>query len=78
MKRVGEHLGGQTVNFRIELQRSDGVRSTRHLEVHVAEGVFRTENVRERHVGILVVDQAHGDAGDWCLDRHARGHERKR
>ena len=48
------------------------------LEVHVAEGVLGAEDVGEGRVLAVVVDEAHGDAGDRRLDRHAGVHQRQR
>ena len=47
------------------------------LEVHVAEGVLGTEDVGEGRVLALGEDEAHGDAGDRRLDRHAGVHQRQ-
>jgi hypothetical protein len=35
-------------------------------------------NVGEDHVVVTLLDEAHGDAADRCLDRHAGVHERER
>ena len=48
------------------------------LEVHVAERVLGTEDVGEGDVLALVEHEAHRDAGDRRLDRHAGVHQRQR
>ena len=48
-----------------------------HLEVHVAEGVLGSEDVGEGDVAVVDLDQAHGDAADRRLDRHAGVHQRQ-
>ena len=77
-QRLGQHVEGQPVDLGVELQGGDDVLGAGHLEVHVAEGVLGAEDVGEGHVGVAVVDQAHGDAGHRCLDGHAGGHEGQR
>ena len=72
-----EHVGGQPVDLGVELQGGDEVGGAGHLEVHVAEGVLGAEDVGEGDVLALRVDQAHGDAGDRGLDRHAGVHQRQ-
>ena len=49
-QRLGQHVGRQPVDLRVELQGGDGVRGAGHLEVHVAEGVLGTQDVGEGHV----------------------------
>ena len=51
---------------------------TGHLEVHVAEVVFVTEDVGQHDEVVAFLDQAHRDAGDRRLDRHAGVHQRQR
>ena len=66
------------VDLRVELQRGDELRRAGDLEVHVAERVFGTEDVGEGRVLALGEHEAHRDAGDRRLDRHARVHQRQR
>ena len=73
-QRLREHVGREAVDLRVELQRGDEVARAGDLEVHVAERVLGAEDVGERRVLALGVDEAHRDAGDRCLDRHARVH----
>ncbi len=48
------------------------------LEVHVAVVVFLAGDVGQDGEAVAVGDEAHRDAGDRRLDRHARVHERER
>src|SRR3712207_7217622 len=50
----------------------------RSLEVHVAEVVLDAGDVGEHDVVVALLDEAHRDAGDRRLDRHAGVHERQR
>ena len=48
------------------------------LEVHVAEVILVAEDVGEDDVVVAFLHEAHRDAGDRRLDRHAGVHERER
>ena len=61
----------------VHLQRGDAVLGAGDLEVHVAEVVLVAEDVGEHLEAIAFLDQAHRDAGDRRLDRHARVHQRE-
>ena len=54
------------------------VRGAGDLEVHVAEVVLDAGDVGEDDVVVALLDQAHRDARDRRLDRHARVHQRQR
>ncbi len=47
------------------------------LEIHVAEMILVTEDVRQDGVLLALHDEAHRDAGDRCLDGHASVHHRQ-
>jgi hypothetical protein len=49
-----------------------------HLEVHVAEVILVAEDVGQHGEVVAFLDQAHRDAGDRRLDRHAGVHQRQR
>jgi hypothetical protein len=49
-----------------------------HLEVHVAEVILVAQDVGEHREALAFLDQAHGDAGNRLLQRHARIHQRQR
>src|SRR5690606_13539344 len=68
LEGLGEHVGGQAVDLRVELERGHEVPGAGDLEVHVAEGVLGTEDVGEGRELAAVGDEAHGDAGDGRLD----------
>ena len=58
-------------------QRSDELRGTGDLEVHIAKGILGTEDVSEGYVtGFLTLDlagdQTHGNASDGRLQGHTR------
>ena len=73
-----QNVAGKTLKFGVELQRSDHICGSCHLEVHVAKRVFRTEDVGEGHVLAIAMDQAHCDASHGGQDRNAGIHERQR
>ena len=76
-QRRDQHVGRDAVDLGVELQCGDCIRCTGHLEVHVAKGVFGSEDVGEGGVLAFGVDQAHGDTGYWSLDRNASFHQRQ-
>src|SRR5690606_28795345 len=59
----------------VHLDRGDPVGGTADLEVHVAEVILVTQDVREDGDLVALLDEHHGDAGDGRLDGHARVHE---
>jgi hypothetical protein len=62
----------------VHLNRRDAVDRAGDLEVHLAERVFDALDVGEDRVLLAVQHEAHRDARDVLLDRHARVHERER
>ena len=77
-ERLGEHVGGEAGDLGVELQGGHDIGRAGDLEVHVAEGVLGPEDVGQGRVLALGEDEAHGDAADGRLDRHAGVHERQR
>ena len=77
----GEHVGRNTVELGVQLQRGDELGGTCHLEVHIAECVLSAQDVGQRLVDVLAVnvtrDQAHRDACNRGLQRHAGGQQRQ-
>ena len=72
----GTHdLGGEAGDLDVHLYAGDAFGSTGNLEVHVAKGVFVTENVGEHDELVAFLDQAHGHAGHRGADGHASVHE---
>ena len=74
---LGQHVGRKAVNLRIELQRRHGVGRAGDLKVHVAERVFGAQDIGERDVLAVVVDQPHSNTGHGGLDGYSRRHERE-
>src|SRR5712692_3411782 len=62
----------------VHLQRRDALGGAADLEVHVAVVVLEALDVGEDRVPVARGHQAHRDARDHLLDRHARIHERER
>ena len=78
LKRRTEHIGGNPVDLGVELQRGDELTRARNFEVHVAESVFRSENIGKRCVLTFGKDQTHRDTGHGRLDRNTCVHQRHR
>ena len=62
----------------VHLQRGDAVGGAGDLEVHVAEVILGALDVGQHDVVVALLDQAHRDARDRRLDRHAGVHQRER
>ena len=77
VERVLHDLPGDAVDLDVHLQRGDAVARAGHLEVHVAEVIFVTEDVGEHLELAAFLHEAHGHAGDRRLDRHAGIHQRE-
>ncbi|MNR46389.1 hypothetical protein D3C85_1653440 [compost metagenome] len=69
-----QHGSGDAVELGVQLDGRNELGGTCHLEVHVTECVFGAEDVGQGCVAGLAVNlvgnQAHGDTGDSCLQRH--------
>ena len=67
-----EDFVAKTIDLDVHLSSGDTVSGTRHLEVHITEVVFVTEDVGEdRVVRTLVLrDQTHGDTRYGLSDGH--------
>ncbi len=80
VERLRHDLGVDPRDLDVHLQGGDALRGAGDLEVHVAVVILGARDVREDGVlaGLLVHDEPHRDAGDGCLDRHARVHHRHR
>ena len=76
-QRVGQDLRRDTGELRVELQGRDEALGTRDLEVHVAVEVLDALDVGEGRVLPLLEHQAHRDARDRRVRRHAAVHERE-
>ena len=77
----GQNVSRNAVELGIELQSGDELGSTGNLEVHIAEGVFGAENIGQGLEDVLAVNiaghEAHGDARNRGLQRHACGEQRQ-
>ena len=67
-------LLGDTLDLDVHLQGSNTVGSTRHLEVHVTQMIFVTQNVGQHGKTIAILDQTHGDTSHVRLHGHTRIH----
>ena len=78
----GQNVGRNAVELGVELQGGDEFGGAGDLEVHVAEGIFGTEDIGQGLEDVLAVDvtghQAHGDARDRSLQRNACGEQGQR
>ena len=78
----GQDIGGDAVELGVELQGSDELGSTGHLEVHVAESILGSQDIGEGLEDVLAIDiaghETHGDAGNRSLQRHAGGKQGQR
>ncbi len=72
---AGEDLEGEARGLVVHLERRDAALGAADLEVHVAEEVLDALDVGEDDGLALLLDEAHGDAGDGALQRHAAVHE---
>ena len=70
-QRLLHDLGRDAGDLDVHLQRGDAVRGAGDLEVHVAEVVLVAEDVGQHGELLALEDQAHGDARDRRLERHA-------
>ena len=66
---------GDAHDLDVHLQRGNAVGGTRYLEVHVAQVIFVTQDVRQDGELAALFDQAHGDTGHVRFHRHAGVHQ---
>jgi len=77
VERLLHDLARDAVDLDVHLQRGDAVFRARHLEIHVAEMILVAEDVGKHLEAVAFLHEAHRDACDRRLDRHARIHEGK-
>jgi hypothetical protein len=77
-QRHRHDLLGDALDLDVHLQRGDAAVGAGHLEVHVAEVILVTQDVGQHREPVAFLDQAHRDAGNVCLHRHAGVHQRER
>ena len=70
-------LLGDPLDLDVHLQRGDAVGGSGHLEIHVAQVILVAQDVGEDLVLVPFEHEAHRDAGDRRLDRHACVHQRE-
>src|SRR5690606_6572994 len=70
-------LFGDALDLDVHLQSGYALGSTGHLEVHVAQVVFVTEDVGQDGELLTFLDQAHGNTGHRRLHRHTGVHQRQ-
>src|SRR5690606_4045480 len=77
IQRDFHDLFGDTGDLDIHLQRSNAIGSTSHLEVHVAQVIFITQNIGQHREAIAFLHQTHGNTGHRRLHRHTGIHQRQ-
>ena len=68
---------GDALDLDVHLQRGDAAVGAGHLEVHVAQVILVAEDVGQHREAVAFLDEAHRDAGDVRLGRHAGVHQRE-
>ena len=71
-------LLGDRGDLDVHLQGRDSFLGTGHLEVHVAQVVLVADDVGKNGETVVLLDQAHGDAGHRALQGNAGVHHRER
>ena len=77
LKSSSKNVGRDAVDLGVHLQCSYEVSCTADLEVHVAHGIFGTEDVGDRDVLAIFVDETHGDTGNRSCNRYTSVHQRQ-
>ena len=77
VERAPEHIRRDAGELGVELQGRDELLRPCDLEVHVAVCVFGAQDVGQRDVLAVLIDQAHRDAGHLVVDRNAGVHQRE-
>ena len=68
---------GDALDLDVHLQRGDAAVGAGDLEVHVAEVILVAEDVGQHGEAVAFLDEAHRDARDVRLGRHAGVHQRE-
>ena len=76
-QRDRHDLLGDALDLDVHLQRGDAAVGAGDLEVHVAEVILVAEDVGQHGEAVAFLDEAHRDAGDVRLHRHAGVHQRE-
>src|SRR5438067_1623996 len=77
LERLAEHAPVELLDLDVHLNRRHAVARAGDLEVHVAEMIFRTQNIREDRGAAAIGDQTHRHARTRRLHRHAGVHQRE-
>ena len=64
-----------TLNLDIHLQGSDTTCCASDLEIHIAQVILITQNIRQNRKLVALFDQPHRDTRNRRLDRHTGGHQ---
>ena len=75
LESVADDVEPQSGDLDVHLQRGNPVGGARDLEVHVSVVVFGPRDVGQNPVLVPPGNEAHRDAGDGSLERHAGIHE---
>ena len=78
LERLLEDVAAQALDLDVHLEGRDALARAGDLEVHVAVVVFLAGDVGQDGEAVAVGDEAHRDARDGGLDRHAGVHQRER
>src|SRR5919109_3019817 len=74
---AGHGVDADALDLHVHLHRGHALPGARDLEVHVAQGVLDTLDIAQHcHPSTVAGDQAHGDAANLSLGRHAGVHHR--
>jgi hypothetical protein len=76
-ERLNKNRHRDAVELDVELYRGDAVFGARNFKVHAAKLVFGALDVGEHFIFAVVSHEAHRNAGNRRLDRHAAVHERE-
>ena len=76
-QRDRHDLLGDALDLDVHLQRGDAAIGAGDLEVHVTQVIFVTEDVGQHREAVAFLDEAHRDAREVRLQRHAGVHERQ-
>ncbi len=66
---------GNALDLDVHLQRGDAVGGTGHLEVHIAQMIFVTQDVGQHGKAVFFLDQTHGDTRHVGFHGHASVHQ---
>src|SRR5206468_11425153 len=78
LERLGDDLEVEAHDLDVHLDRRDALARARDLEVHVAQGVFGAQDVREHRHPVRFLDEPHRDAGARGGHRYPGVEQRER